>query len=54
MSALLYYSISSNLSDDEINKVNQQVNENRRKLKNLTLNSKKIVCKQFINGTLVF
>ena len=40
MSALLYYSISSNLSDDEINKVNQQVNENRRKLKNLTLNSK--------------
>ena len=54
MTALLYYSISSKLTDDEIKEIDKQISKNRETLKSLPSNSKLKVQKVLANGMLVF
>ena len=54
MAALLYYSISSKLTDDEIKEIDKQISKNRETLKSLPSNSKLKVQKVLANGMLVF
>ena len=54
MTALLYYSISSKLTDDEIKEIDKQISKNRETLKSLPSNSKFKVQKVLANGMLVF
>ena len=54
MTALLYYSISSKLTDDEIKEIDKQISKNRETLKSLSSNSKLKVQKVLANGMLVF
>ena len=54
MTVLLYYSISSKLTDDEIKEIDRQVSKNRETLKSLPSNSKRTLKKVLANGMLVF
>jgi hypothetical protein len=52
--ALLYHSILSKLTDDEIKEIDKQVSKNRETLKNLPSHSKPKVQKVLENGMLAF
>jgi len=54
MTALLYYSISSKLTDDEIKEIDKEISKNQELLKSLPSNSKLKVQKVLANGMLVF
>lgn len=54
MTALLYYSILSKLTDDEIKEIDKQISKNREILKSLPSNSKLKVQKVLTNIMLVF
>ena len=54
MTALLYYSITSKLTDDEIKEIDKQISKNREIVKSLPSNLKLKVKKVSANGMLVF
>lgn len=54
MTALLHYSISSKLTDDEIKEIDKQISKNQKTLKSLFLNSQIKIQKVLANGMLVF
>jgi len=54
MTALLYYSISSDLTDDEIIEIDHYVTKNREFFKNLPSNSKRKAKRVLLYATLIF
>lgn len=58
MSSLLYYSISSNLTKDEIIEINKQIAKNRETVKNFALNARdktrKVIVIILLGGALYF
>ena len=54
MTALLYYSISSDLTEDEIIEIDSQVANNREFVRNLPSNSKRKTKKVFLYATFIF
>ena len=54
MSALLYISISSKFTDDELKQIDKQVYKNYEPIKSLTLNGKRKVKRLFVHGILLF
>ena len=53
MTALLYYSISSNLTEDKIIEIDRYVSKNRKFIRNLPSNSKRKAKRLFLYGTFI-